>query len=190
VFLCDAIFWDVRRIAGSVVGTGRVMYVNRPVERKNMRSKGRPKLSPRELKRRRVRAVRLLREGKRLSEVADLLDVSVSSVRRWKQALARGGLKALDGKPHPGPKPLLSASQREDLKDVLIKRASEGGCQDYPSFCESVAEMIQKRYNVTYKLGYIGLLLRRLGLCSGMLYHLGGYPPNTGRCLSRRRTRY
>ena len=63
-----------------------------------MRPKGK---SPKELEVRRRKAVRYLCKGKSLSEVADELGVSPSSVHRWKEAYNRGGLEALKAKPHP-----------------------------------------------------------------------------------------
>ena len=129
------------------------------------RPRGRPKLTLRELKRRRVRAVRLLRDGKRLSEVAASLDVSVSSVYRWKQALAEEGLKALDGKRHPGPKCRLLENQWQELKDMHKDRGLADrypDCRDSREFSECVRAMIQQRYGVVYATGYIRSLLHRI----------------------------
>ena len=65
---------------------------------------------------RRVIAVELLRDGKLLTEVADLLSVSVSSIKRWKKAFQQGGLAALAPKRHPGPKSKLSVPQKRRLR--------------------------------------------------------------------------
>lgn len=86
-----------------------------------MRVKGRPKSSRVKLKKRRLKAMRLFDEGRGLSEVARVVGVSVSSVHRWKEARAQSGEKGLEGKRHPGPTPRLTASQREDLEDVLVE---------------------------------------------------------------------
>ncbi|MGE0606038.1 MAG: helix-turn-helix domain-containing protein [Pirellulales bacterium] len=68
----------------------------------------RPKGSAAELEARRQRAVRLLAQGKTNAKVAELVDASVSSVKRWKAAWKKGGSESLAAKPHPGPSSRLS----------------------------------------------------------------------------------
>lgn len=65
----------------------------------------RPKGSAAELEVRRRRAVRLLQDGKTLTEVARLVDADRSSVKRWKRAVAQGGEEALAAKPASGRPP-------------------------------------------------------------------------------------
>ena len=55
----------------------------------------RPKGSAAELETRRRLAGRLLLEGRKIGEVAQIVAASVSSVRRWRQAVKKGGLDAL-----------------------------------------------------------------------------------------------
>jgi len=136
-----------------------------------MRVKGRPRGSPAELKDRRVEAMRLPDDNKSLSGVARLREVSVSSVHRWKEA-RKGG--RLDGKRHPGPTPRLTASQKENLKDVIMKLALTHGCEGHGQFSRRVAEIIERQYGVSYSLTYIGDFLRSFGLNAEGLYRQGG----------------
>ncbi|MCA9097311.1 MAG: helix-turn-helix domain-containing protein, partial [Planctomycetaceae bacterium] len=73
-----------------------------------------------ELETRRRIAGRMLLDGKGVREVAGLLKVSKSAVSRWKQTVERKGLDGLASKPHPGPAPRLSPTQKERLKKLLI----------------------------------------------------------------------
>ncbi len=88
-----------------------------------MRTKG----SPAELEARRLRAGRLLRQGKSTSEVARLVGVTSSCVSKWKKSLRRRGIKGLKAKPHPGPAPRLSAARKRRLVAMLKKSALAAG---------------------------------------------------------------
>ena len=184
MFLGRAIFWDVCFTGGIRCLHGWVMRSNRLAERNYMRAKGRPKGSRAELKEDRLKAMRLLDECKSLSKVAQQLKVSVSSVHRWKEAKAQSGEKGLDGKRHPGPTPRLTASQKEDLKDMVMKLAVTCGCKGYGPFCCRVAEIIEQRYSVIYSGSYISALVRSFGLTSEELYRRGG---GTGNWRSRQK---
>ncbi len=73
----------------------------------------RPKGSAAELEARRLRAVDLLRDGKSNTEVARLVGADVSSVKRWKRAVAQGGVAALAAKPNRGRPPRLTLEQTD-----------------------------------------------------------------------------
>ena len=86
----------------------------------------------------------MLLDGKGVREVAGLLKVSKSAVSRWKQTVERKGLDGLASKPHPGPAPRLSPTQKERLKKLLI-----GG---------AIALMIGSRQATTYIARAVGAL--------------------------------
>jgi transposase len=126
------------------------------------------------LKRRRMRAARLLREGRSLSDVAERVRASVSSVHRWKEAMAQGGgEKALAVELRPGRAPRLSESQRADLKSAFMNGASAYGYPDGRWKRERVQEIIKLRYRVTFHISYIGRLLRSLGISEDDLRNRG-----------------
>ena len=130
------------------------------------RPKGRPKGSPADLAFRRADAARLLIQGRSLSEVADKFNVSVSSVRRWKEALTQGGIEALEAVNLPGPRPGLSASQKADLAEVFMRGAAASGYAKKKNrwFAKDIVDVIERRYGITYHEKYVGRLLRKIGI--------------------------
>jgi transposase len=116
-----------------------------------------------QLEARRLRAARLLRESKTLTEVAKIVKSSVSSVKRWKDALDQGGQAALKAKPHPGRQPRLSFPQKERLLRTLARGASKAGFATDLWTCPRVAEVIRRTFGVTYHVDYVGTLLHKLG---------------------------
>lgn len=112
---------------------------------------------------RRVLAVELLQDGKLLTEVAELLSVSVSSVKRWKKAFQQGGLAALAPKRHPGPKSKLSAVQRRRVREILLRGPLAAGFSTDLWTCRRVAEVVQRELGVAYHPDHLGRILHDLG---------------------------
>jgi transposase len=112
---------------------------------------------------RRVIAVELLRDGKLLTEVADLLSVSVSSIKRWKKAFQQGGLAALAPKRHPGPKPKLSVPQKRRLREILLQGPLRAGFPTDLWTCSRVAEVVQREFGIAYHPDHLGRILHDLG---------------------------
>ena len=88
-----------------------------------MRSKG----SAEQLQERRLRAIALLEEGRKQSEVARILGVTQGAVSQWKTAHAQGGCEALAAKVHTGPEPKLSSKQCDRLLKYLEQGPSKHG---------------------------------------------------------------
>src|SRR2546428_13956736 len=84
----------------------------------------RPQGSPAELERRRLRAIDLLQRDVPVHVVADRLGVDRRSVRRWKRARGRAGLRA---RPAPGRPPKLTAAQRKQLARPVVGGAGDAG---------------------------------------------------------------
>ncbi len=124
-----------------------------------MRTKG----SAAELEVRRVVAADLLRDGNTPTEVAQMLGVSESSTKRWKQAFLRDGLAGLAAKPHPGPRPKLSEDQQHQLCDVLVEGAQAAGYSTDLWTCRRVRELIEQRFGVSYHFNHVGRILGVLG---------------------------
>ena len=70
---------------------------------------------------RRVVAVELLEDGKLFTEVADLLKVSISSLKRWKKAFRQGGLAALAPKRHTGPNGNSAQPSGGGSREILLR---------------------------------------------------------------------
>ena len=124
-----------------------------------MRLKG----SAAELETRRRLAGRLLLEGRRIDEIAQIVAASESSVRRWRQAVRKGGLEALKAKPHPGPKPRLNEKQKQRLVKTLLAGPCKAGYRTDLWTCPRVAEVIAKKFGVKYHPAHVWKILRSLG---------------------------
>ena len=87
----------------------------------------RPKGTSKELERRRLRAMKLLKGGQRAKDIAHMLGLTPGAISQWKKLYQRDGPAALKAKPHPGPKPKLTAQHRQKLARLLLKGPSKHG---------------------------------------------------------------
>ena len=110
-----------------------------------------------------MRAARLLAKGMRPSEVALVVGSSRSSVTRWKEVIRKRGVEGLKAKPHPGGKPRLSPSQRKKLVKVLLRGPIASGYLTDLWTCRRVAEVIERRFGVTYHPNAVWFVRRSLG---------------------------
>jgi len=101
--------------------------------------------------------------GLDIHEVAELVGASVSSVKRWRRAVEKGGLEALLAKPHPGRKPRLNAKQKQQLIRILAAGPRKAGYPTELWTCRRVAEVIAKTFHVHYHPDHVGRLLHQLG---------------------------
>src|ERR1700710_1714253 len=102
-----------------------------------------------ELQRRRLRAVELVEQGESPDDVARFLGCGRSSVYTWVK-LAKGSLGALAAKPHPGPKPRLSAEQLGELEALLLKGAKAHGWRTELWTAARVAELIDRHFKIHF----------------------------------------
>ncbi len=123
----------------------------------------RPTGSAAELEARRLRAVDLLRDGKRNTEVARLIGVDVSSVKRWKRAAATGGSEALAAKPNRGRPPRLTPEQKQELAQIVRAGPLAAGFRTNLWTCRRVAQVIRQRFGVEYHRDHVGRVLHALG---------------------------
>lgn len=123
----------------------------------------RPKGSPAELEARRRRAAQYFRERKSLAEVARLCGAGLSSVKRWKKAWKHGGVQALAARPHPGPTCKLTEKQKQSLVRQLKRGPRAAGYRSELWTCRRVAEVVRKRFRVSYHPDHLGRLLHELG---------------------------
>jgi transposase len=123
----------------------------------------RPSGSPAELERRRLRALRLLREGFAPVEVAQRVGVDRRSVRRWRAGFEQGGLAAIRARPAPGRPPRLAMARRDQLEQSLRRGARAYGYATDLWTCPRVAELIHRQFGVRYHVDHIGRVLHALG---------------------------
>lgn len=123
----------------------------------------RPSGSPKQLERRRLRAIALLEQGFLPVEVARKLGVNRRSVRRWRASHDQSGPQGLSATTASGRPPKLNDRAKQRLERCLLKGAR---AFRYPTdlwTCPRVAELIQRRFGVSYHVDHIGRLLRSMG---------------------------
>jgi len=122
----------------------------------------RPPGSAKTLERRRRRAVELLKSGLTLQEVSHRVGSSLTSVWRWRQAVARGGLAAVAARPVPGRPPKLRKQQCRRLLALLLKGALAYGYPNELWTLKRIARVIQREFGVRYHPHHVWRVLRRL----------------------------
>ena len=123
----------------------------------------RPSGTPKQLEKRRRRAVQLLESGQRLSAVARQVGAAVSSVFRWWQAYRRKGTRGLDARPTPGRPPRLSTSQKRQLVRLLTRGALHAGYRTDLWTLPRVTELIHQEFGVRYHPAHVWKVLTALG---------------------------
>jgi transposase len=131
----------------------------------------RPYGSPEVLEARRWIAAQLLAQGMTLTEVAAGVGASVSSVKRWSDALARDGDCALTSRPHSGPRPRLTQEDCQRLLAALNEGADRWGFPTPDWTCSRAKSLIERLFHVNYHVDYVGTLLHRLGWSPQMPVH-------------------
>ena len=123
----------------------------------------RPVGNAKQLEKRRLRAIALLREGRAPVEVARLVGVDRRSVRRRNAAHRTKGPTALAARPVPGRPSKLSERQREQLEVLLLRGAGGSGFESDLWTCPRIAQVIGRRFGIRYHVDHISRLLRSLG---------------------------
>lgn len=123
----------------------------------------RPHGSPEALERRRRRAAALLKRGLSVQAVARRVGASVSSVSRWKSAIAEAGDAALSAKPVPGRPRKLGDAERQRLLKLLLKGALAYGFANDLWTLKRIASVIRREFGVRYHPNHLWRLLRGLG---------------------------
>jgi len=123
----------------------------------------RPSGTPKQLEKRRHRAVQLLESGQSLSGVARQIGAAVSSVFRWRQTYRRKGRQGLDARPSPGRPPRLSATEKRQLVRLLTRGAVRAGYRTELWTLPRVAELIHQQFGVRYHPAHVWKVLTALG---------------------------
>ena len=113
--------------------------------------------------RRRLRGIELLDQGWSQVKVARELRVTPAAVCHWARTRKGGGKKALKAKPHPGPTPKLTDRHLARLERMLLKGPHQHGFATEVWTLQRVAELVERRFGVTYDPSGIWHVLRRIG---------------------------
>jgi transposase len=109
-------------------------------------------------------AADLIEAGASDREVARRFRVTRMSANRWRRALAAGGRAALVSKgPGGGPSKLSPAQVRELAAVLEAGPAVWGWDEDQCWTLARIAEVVRRRFGVTYTLAGLDVLLHRIG---------------------------
>jgi transposase len=111
----------------------------------------------------RMQAAAMFEESKPSTQIAAELRVSPKSVREWRRRWVAGGIEAL-ASPGPGGSDCkLSEEQLGELADLLDRGPVEQGWADARWTLARVADVIERRFGVSYTLRGVSYLLHRIG---------------------------
>jgi len=116
-----------------------------------------------QLRRRRIRALRLFEAGTSQAEVARRLEVSRVSAKRWYDIWKLKGGKGLKAKKPLGRPNRLSAKQRKQIETALLKGPSAHGYRTELWTLPRIAAVIEREVGVQYHPGHVWRVLRQLG---------------------------
>jgi transposase len=112
---------------------------------------------------RRIHALLWLGDGKSVGEIAQTLDLGDQTVRDWIEAFILNGVGSLFYRSPSGRPPKLTASQRQQLKELVAAGPEAAG---YTSACWTsamIGDLIKLRFKVDYNPRYVCHLLWNLG---------------------------
>ena len=111
----------------------------------------------------RMQAGDLIFRGFDNEEIMEFLEVSLSSVQRWRKKVESNGLTALARKHGSGSESELSPPQLDELKTILDKGAIAAGYPTDRWTSRIVADLIHKKWNVDYCRSNVRRILNDLG---------------------------
>jgi transposase len=113
----------------------------------------------------RHQGVDLIFKGYDNEEIADIVEVTIRSVRRWRKNLKDNGeLHVLSRKKGSGRVARLSDEQKQQLKEIILGGAIAAGYADERWTSKIVADVIQKTFGITMAPRSVRDLLPTLGL--------------------------
>ena len=115
------------------------------------------------LEQRRYKAMALFRQGLRPVDIAHRLGVDRRSVRRWKAAHRKHGIRSLRARPNTGRPARLDTRGRRRLERLLLKGAQACGFPSNLWTCPRIAVIIQRELGIGYHVDHISRLMRSLG---------------------------
>jgi transposase len=123
----------------------------------------RPHGTPAQLEQRRRRALELLNKGLNPPDVAHKIGCSLSSVYYWHDLQKRKGDEALKPKPATGRPGKLTSRQKRSLTKTLVEGALKNGYSTDLWTTRRIAQIIDKKLDVSYHPNSIWCLLKDMG---------------------------
>lgn len=115
---------------------------------------------------RRVRAFELYQKGWKQKDIADALGVTQGAVSQWLKRVREGGIQVLAHRKPPGAPSRLSQQQREQLPCLLAQGAESFGFRGDVWTQGRIAELIRRKFGVSYDPSQAGRIIRACGLSS------------------------
>ena len=112
---------------------------------------------------RRFRAWELKQQGWKQSVIAQALGVTPGAVSQWLKRAREEGPESLRRRVGSGSPPRLSAAQRSQLPQLLLRGAEAYGFRGALWTRARVAEVIRREFGVTYSVSQVGRILRACG---------------------------
>lgn len=113
----------------------------------------------------RMRAARLMGEGKSAEVIAEIMDVGRSTVFWWQQKYREGGLAALSTKFASGRPTVLSDQQMMQLYSMIVGRNPRQFSLGFALWTRKlIAKLIFQQFNVELSLPTVGRILKKLGM--------------------------
>jgi transposase len=112
----------------------------------------------------RLRAGDLIERGFDNEEIMEILEASLSSVKRWRKKVNEEGLSGLSRKSGTGRTSKLSCEQLAELKEIVLKGAIAAGYPTDRWTSRIVADLIRKKWNIRYCRSQVRKILNDLGL--------------------------
>ncbi|HYT37008.1 MAG TPA: winged helix-turn-helix domain-containing protein [Ktedonobacteraceae bacterium] len=112
---------------------------------------------------RRKRAWELNEQGWQQKEIAEALGVSKGAVSQWMKRGRAGGVEALNAHPPEGAKPKLTAEQKAQIPQLLVKGAESYGFRGNVWTANRVVVVIERTFGVKYHRDHVSRLLREAG---------------------------
>jgi transposase len=111
---------------------------------------------------RRLRGWVLARKGWTQQAIAEALGVTQGAVSQWLSRARAGGITALRRRRAPGPRPKLSAAQRDALPALLVRGPEAFGFRGDVWTTKRVTALIAVRFGVRYHPAHVSRLLRAI----------------------------
>jgi transposase len=112
----------------------------------------------------RMQAVKAVREGRTVADVADTFGVNERTVFTWLSKFADGGQNALVSKPKPGRPPKLSADQMRWIARTVRDETPQQMKLPYALWTLSlIQELIRRRLQTSLSLGAVSRIMKTLG---------------------------
>src|SRR4051794_10078229 len=111
----------------------------------------------------RIQAAAMFEESRSTMQIASELRVSEKSVRDWRRRWAAGGTEALTSAGPGGSDCKLTGDQLKQLAGMLDDGPVVHGWDDARWTLARVAQLIERRFEVSYTLRGVSYLLHRMG---------------------------